>query len=230
MFLKWFPRSGSWLGLCGVLLCFFWGERLVRLQPEPGRWLRLLRREQGSWRVGVERGMWKGTRLRVGTAGGVPKVVLAGTCTLLVWGRRGGSRPGHPPGVFSRIFPPRAQTLPSRGVPVVLCGVVLARDGAAGVVSRHGRTDGRTDVLLLSLSFACQPCGCLPAPDPSRGCSPLPGLPLRAPARSKRPRCPRLSPALPEPRSPSRWCGVCVMGGSRMVSRAGCLDPECFRM
>lgn len=84
----------------------FWGERLARLQPEPGRWLCRLRREQGSWRVGVERGMWKGTRLGVGTAGGVPKVVLAGTCTLLVWGRRGGSRPGHPPGVFSRIFPP----------------------------------------------------------------------------------------------------------------------------
>lgn len=132
--------------------------------------------------------------------------------------------------VFSAGFFPPCSNAAEQGVLVVLCRVVLARDGAARVVLRRGRTDGRTDVLLLSLSFACQPRGCLPALDPSRGCSPLPGLPLRALARSKHPRCPRLSPALPEPRSPSRWCGVCVMGGSRTVSRAGCLDPERFRM
>lgn len=97
----------------------FWGERLARLQPEPGRWLRLLRREQGSWRVGVERGMWKGTRLRVGTAGGVPKVVLAGTCTPLCHPAGVGTERGLPARASSRCFQldfsPRAQTLLSRG-------------------------------------------------------------------------------------------------------------------
>lgn len=131
--------------------------------------------------------------------------------------------------VFSvGFFPPCSNAAEQGGA-----GGALRGGAGSGWSSRGGfeaRTDGRTDVLLLSLSFACQPCGCLPAPDPSRGCSPLPGLPLHALARSKHPRCPRLSPALPEPRSPSRWCGVCVMGGSRTVSRAGCLDPEPFRM
>lgn len=177
-----------------------------------------------GWRGACGRGQgWVWGRLEVS-----PKLSLLAHAPC--WCGDGEGAPGQ--GillVFSvGFFPPCSNAAEQGGA-----GGALRGGAGSGWSSRGGfeaRTDGRTDVLLLSLSFACQPCGCLPAPDPSRGCSPLPGLPLRALARSKRPRCPRLSPALPEPRSPSRWCGVCVMGGSRMVSWAGCLDRECFRM
>lgn len=220
----------------------------MRLQTELGRWLLLLQREQGLRHVGVESGTGKGPRLAVGTAGGVPKVVFfwhmhpamppcwCGDGEGALGGAGSSSWPGHLPGVLSWIFPPWSNAA-ERGVPVVLCGV-LARDGAAGMVSRRGRTDGRTccspSALRVSPGAASLPCS-----HPAGAClfpaSLLASLCVLWRDQSI-PRCPWLSPALPDHRSRPAGAGCAVSGAAGqlpgpcvwILSVLGCENPVDF--
>lgn len=117
-----------------------------------------------GWRGACGRGQgWVWGRLEVS-----PKLSLLAHATLLVWGRRGGSRPGHPPGVFSRIFPPVLKRCRAGGCRWCSAGWCwLGMEQPGWFRGTDGRTEGQTCCCSPSASRVSPAAASLPRIHPA---------------------------------------------------------------